>query len=326
MSKETHMGPILVAGSGKLAHSVSVCFAQAGHRVTLLTDAVAEAQRACNTHFADVRQYTTADVNHDLLEILSSIPDARSFRLAVVVTGEDLVEKQTWIEHVESLVAEDVTIAINTESFDLSMLQEGARFPRRIIGANWTEPAHTTRFLELIENENTDAERVENVAKLARDFWEKDSYCLTHGSGIRQRLMSALIREAMYLVENEYASVEDIDRACRNDAGYYLPFAGNCRYMDLMGTYAYGMVMKDLNPELAKNDTVASFYSDILEMGGKGMENNAGFFDYQPGEVTDWEEKARRFSYQIQEIIEQYSSSQPIEAAALVSANGQSKE
>lgn len=313
-------------GSGKLAHSVSVCFVQAGQPVTLLTDAVAEAERACSTHFADIQQYTPADIYPERLEILSSIPDVRSFELAVVITGEDLTEKKNWIEQVESLVGEDVTIAINTESFDLSMVQEDARFPRRIIGANWTEPAHTTRFLELIGNEITDAERIETVAGLARNSWGKDPYCLTHGSGIRQRLMSALIREAMYLVENEYASVEDIDRACRNDAGYYLPFAGNCRYMDLMGTYAYGMVMKDLNPELAKNDTVATFYSDILEKGGKGMENNAGFFDYQPGEVTDWEEKARRFSYQIQEIIEQYPSSQPVEIVPLVSANGQPKK
>src|SRR5690606_11021753 len=62
---------------------------------------------------------------------------------------------------------------------------------------------------------------------------------------------------AICLVENGYASIERIDRACRNNAGFYLPFEGNFRYMDLMGTYAYGMVMKDLNPDLAKGADVS---------------------------------------------------------------------
>src|SRR5690606_30244795 len=99
---------------------------------------------------------------------------------------------------------------------------------------------------------------------------------------------------AFYLVENGYASMESIDRACRNDAGYYLPFAGNFRYMDLMGTYAYGVVMKDLNPELSK----ATVVPDSVV---------ADFQSYAADHPEHWEKIVRTVSEEIRELILKYS-------------------
>jgi 3-hydroxybutyryl-CoA dehydrogenase len=123
-----------------------------------------------------------------------------------------------------------------------------------------------------------------------------------------------MVREAFYLLENGYVSVEDIDRACRNDAGYYLPFAGNCRYMDLMGTYIYGVVMRDLNPELSKDRQIPAFFREIVSKERLGMETKQGFYPYQEGEVEQWEEVFRKFSYQIRQIIAKYPFGQREEA------------
>ena len=118
--------------------------------------------------------------------------------------------------------------------------------------------------------------------------------------------MAAITREAFFLVDNGYASIEDIDRACRNDAGYYLPFAGNCRYMDLMGTHAYGLVMKDLYKELSQQDKVSDKLADLLADGKLGMEHGNGFYKYTKKAASQWEEKFRQFSFQIKEIIDKY--------------------
>jgi 3-hydroxybutyryl-CoA dehydrogenase len=115
-----------------------------------------------------------------------------------------------------------------------------------------------------------------------------------------------MTREAVYLVDNGYASIADVDRACRNDAGYYLPFCGNCRYMDLMGAYAYGRVMKDLNPDLSKETETSGLLERIEKEDRKGMINNKGFYDYTDAEVKQWRETMEKFSYQIQSIMEKY--------------------
>ncbi|GAA4464507.1 3-hydroxyacyl-CoA dehydrogenase family protein [Nibrella saemangeumensis] len=313
--------PVLVAGDGKLAGSVSVCLLQAGHEVTLLTGHEPEAQKLLAAHLRDLREEQAIEPDLSRIQIVDEISGACSWQLAIVLTNENLADKKNTIQFLESILPTTAIIAINTESIALAHLQEGACWPRRIIGANWVEPAHTTCFLELISNETTNEDLVESLYRLARERWKKDPYWLTHGTGIRQRMMSALIREAFYLVENGYASIEDIDRACRNDAGYYLAFAGNCRYMDLMGTYAYGMVMKDLNKELANDQTVANFFTEIIENGGLGMQNNTGFYPYEEGEAAVWAETFRKFSYQIQQIIEKYPFNYKEEAVVLANSS-----
>ena len=76
--------------------------------------------------------------------------------------------------------------------------------------------------------------------------------------------------------------------------------------MDLMGTYAYAVVMKDLNPELADNTSPPDFYIDILKEGGAGMQNGKGFYEYTDEEILNWQESFRKFSYQIEKLIDRY--------------------
>jgi 3-hydroxybutyryl-CoA dehydrogenase len=296
--------PILIIGNGKLASSVTVCLLLAGHTVTLMTDKEEEAINGINNHFLDLSRHHSKDLKPDLLEIESfSDRKAASHKIGIAITSENLVEKRAIIRQLEKILLPGSVIAINTESIPLGMLQETCDHPDRLIGLNWVEPAHTTFFLELIVNARTNNKLAEDLHELAKIHWKKDPYLISNDVSIRAKMLCGIIREAFYLVQNGYASIEDIDRACRNDAGYYLPFAGNFRYMDLMGTYAYGLVMKDLNRELSKDINIPQFLEEIIEKGGLGMENNKGFYKYEEGDVKRWNEIFSMFSYQIQDII-----------------------
>ena len=297
--------PILVIGNGKLASSVTVCLLLAGHAVTLMTDEKEDAVDRINRHFLDLSGFNDRILTPDLLEI-EGFPDGKAtdHKIGIAITSEDLAEKRAMIQQLEKILFPGSAIAINTESIPLSLLQEACHRPNRLVGLNWVEPAHTTFFLELIINANTNRKLADNIQELAKSHWNKDPYLIINNISIRARMLSGMIREAFYLVQNGYASIEDIDRACRNDAGYYLPFAGNFRYMDLMGTYAYGLVMKDLNRELSKHAQIPQFLEEIIEQGGLGMENNKGFYKYKEGDAERWNRIFSTFSYQIQDIIE----------------------
>lgn len=231
---------------------------------------------------------------------------ARVYGMAILITDEDLLMKKEMLAKLEMILHRDAIIAVNTETIGLDLLQENASFPRRIMGVNWTQPADTTCFLEIIANDITDPILTSQLQRTAIDFWKKDPYIIKGNTGIRMRLTGALIREAFYLVKHGYATVEDIDRACRNDAGYYLPFAGNLRYMDLMGTYAYGMVMKDLNPELSTDGHIPDFFQRMLAGKEWGMESGKGFYTYVPGESEKWQELLSKFGRQVRELFEKY--------------------
>ena len=297
---------ILVLGKGKLAYSVAACLLQAGHPVTLFSKKKNNALENINLHFTDLLESSPEYSKRGRLKITNILDSKLDYKLTIAISNEDLLEKKAIICQLEERMPSDSIIAINTESIPLSTLQNNCNYPERIIGVNWVEPAHTTYFLELIANSNTNKALANHLFHLAKAYWNKDPYIIYSDLGIRARMFVAMVREAFYLVENGYASIEDIDKACRNDAGYYLPFAGNFRYMDLMGTYGYGMVMQDLNPELSKERNIPVFFKDIITQGGLGMENNKGFYKYEKGDVEKWNKIFRKFSYQIQSIINKY--------------------
>ena len=308
MKKEVYCGQdaILVIGSDRLAFSVTTCLLQGGYNVVLCTDDIANAEASIKIHFSDLNHFPNSLFKWEDLTIVDRLPAEGRFCFAIIISSENLEEKRRKIEQV-ALVFKGVEklIAINTESISLNDLQKDMAAPERIIGLNWVEPAHNTQFLEIIRSENTDETLLNGFISLVKKYLQKDPY-IVFNNGIRSRLMTAMVREANYLIENGYASVEDIDRACRNDAGYYLPFAGNFRYMDLMGTNAYGLVMNDLNSELSKDTEVPEFFKNIINEGNLGMETNKGFYNYEEGDRERWEKMFRKFSYQIQDIINRY--------------------
>lgn len=298
---------VLIVGEDKMAFSITVCLLDAGHKVILYSKKKADALECINTHFSDMYEQQFDVLARDNFDITDHLGNEINCRLAIVITNENLSHKRSVIKQLEDVLSQNALIAINTECIPLSAIHKETVRPERIIGANWVEPAHTTFFLEIISNKKNHKEQLYDFYTTAKLFWNKDPYLLKKDVGIRARMMSAMIREAFYLVENGYVSIEDIDRACRNDAGYYLPFAGNCRYMDLMGTYGYGEVMRELNPDLSKDRSIPAFFMKIIDEGGKGMENGHGLYDYQNGEVNKFYKLFRRFSYQIQQIISRYS-------------------
>lgn len=298
--------PILVKGHDRLASSVAVCLLNAGHPVTLYTSD-SDAAGLVSVHLREQQQASPGLSSAAEITTITSFKENSGWPMAIIINAENLEEKKAAVKEMESVLASDAIIAINTESIGLAEIQDGSKHAERIIGLNWSEPAHTTFFLEIIANHKISKWVVDDVDSVARDYWKKDPYTVNHGYGIRARMMSAMVREAFYLLKNEYVAVEDIDRACRNDPGYYLPFAGHCRYMDLMGTFMYGMVMEDLNPELSKDTELPAFFTRLIDSGAEGMQNGKGFYSYEAGEADKRIREFRKFSYEIREIISKYS-------------------
>jgi 3-hydroxybutyryl-CoA dehydrogenase len=297
---------ILVVGTGRMASGIATNLLKAGMQVQLISENTMLDKQYIADNVADWEQYRNITISTDKLQYLSAVEEADVADIAICITEENLTIKQNLIRRLEQALSPETIIAVNTESILLETLQENTKYPQRIVGLNWCNPAHTTAFLEIIGNHLTSAAVIKAIETAAVNSWEKDPCTILCGYSINARLKAALTREALYLVEQGYASVEDIDRACRNDAGYYLSFAGNCRYMDLMGTYVYGLVMKYLNRELSKADAPPPLFAQLLNDGKAGMESGAGFYNYPDDAAEEWEEKYRKFSFEIKTIIDKY--------------------
>lgn len=297
---------ILVVGDYHEAYSLVVCLLKAGHSTVLLTKEREKAQKIIAQHFDDICKFR-GEQYHYQLHLIDELDPTTTFFMAIVITDEVLDEKRAIINQLETVYPHNLMIAVNAESIALSALQQNSICPQRILVANWSAPVHTTYFLELVTNHQNDISLAKNLDEYAKKYWNKDPYIISGEQGIRSQMLTAMVREAFFLVQNGYATIADIDRACRNDPGYYLPFVGNFRYMDLMGTSAYGMVMKDLNPELSNEQEMPDFFKAILAQ-RKTAGENAGMYNLTKEQQQLEEERFREFSYEIQAIIEKYPS------------------
>ncbi|WP_114748434.1 3-hydroxyacyl-CoA dehydrogenase family protein [Pleomorphovibrio marinus] len=292
---------IAVIGEGQLFPEISLCLLKAGHHVLEYCPNGDEPTSATLAKLENIHFYPNQ------LKTLRNLRELPDVDMVVLVSPEDGPVKRELLREIVDIVSPKTVIAVNTESFSLDELRVGHSNPKRIIGLNWVQPAHITLFSELIVMPDTPPFLVDDMVDLATTYWGKDPYVVHHGNSIRSRLMAAMIREAFFLMENGYVTEEDIDRACRNDAGYYLPFAGNLRYMDLMGTYVYGVVMKDLNNELATNQELPAFFQQLLAKHPKpGLATGEGFYRYTQEEKEKLKADCLAFGKKIRALMDKF--------------------
>ncbi|MFC5409275.1 3-hydroxyacyl-CoA dehydrogenase family protein [Larkinella bovis] len=306
--------PVGIVGLGLMGCSITTCLLIAGHPVVAVApipDDLTHALTRITEHLERSQQHgliphPPAFYLPNLL-ITEDYADLRPCRLVIECTIENRAIKASVYRKVEQVIASDALLASNTSAIPISDLQKLTQHPRRFFGLHWSEPAHTTRFLEIICGNDSEIAQGEYLYELAH-LWQKEPILVRKDipGFITNRLMYAMYREAISLVENGYATVEDVDRSCRNNAGYFMTLVGVFRWMDLTGVPAYHTVMKDLLPTLNNSTEVPKLIDDIVKSGGRGVANAHGFYEYTPEEAKLWEETFTEFTYKIRQIALQY--------------------
>jgi 3-hydroxybutyryl-CoA dehydrogenase len=306
--------PVAVVGLGLMGSSIATCLLIAGHPVVALAPLSSDllfAEKRIVDHLEKavkngIIEHSTDYYLKNLL-ITEDYAELYASKLVIECTLEDIDIKESVYKKVEAVIASDALLVSNTSAIPISTLQKLTQHPERFLGLHWTEPAHTTRFLEVICGDASNISYGEYLYELSYKWGKEPILVRKDIAGfITNRLMYAMYREAISLVENGYATVEDIDRSCRNNAGYFMTFVGIFRWMDLTGVPAYHTVMKDLLPTLNNSKEVPELISKIVEAGGRGISNSKGFYDYEPGEAELWEKTFSDFNYEIREIALKY--------------------
>lgn len=305
---------VAVIGLGLMGCGITTCLLMAGHRVVALAPIPADLEHAedrirgqFDKSLEEGLVSKPADYYLKNLLITEDYQALAPCGLVIECIIENTEIKRTVYEKVESVITPDALLTSNTSAIPISILQGLTRHPERFFGLHWAEPCYTTRFLEVICGDKSDLKRGEDLYELSQQWGKEPTLVRKDIRGfITNRLMYAMYREACWLVENGYATVEDVDRACRNNAGYWMTLVGVFRWMDLTGVQAYHTVMKDLLPTLNNSREIPKLIDDIVKAGGRGVSNAHGFHDYTPEEAELWEETFREFAYDIRRLALKY--------------------
>jgi carnitine 3-dehydrogenase len=133
---------------------------------------------------------------------------------------ERLQLKRSVLAEIDRHADEDAIIGSSTSGIMPTTLQEGMNHPERLIVAHPFNPVYILPLVELVGGERTDGE----VIRRARLFYEsvgmKPLIIQKEIEGhLADRLMEALWREALHLVNDGVATTEEVDAAIIYGAG-----------------------------------------------------------------------------------------------------------
>ncbi len=305
-----------VVGLGLMGSSIAVALLISGHPVIAIaplaediefgSSRIKEQLLACNNCgllFKSIESYL---LQLTITEEYSQLKDC-CFVLECVT--EVLEIKKSVYKKISASTDDDCVIATNTSAIPISILQQYVPYPERFMGVHWAEPAYMTRFLEITCGNKTSLQKAEWVYLLA-SCWNKEPTILKKDirGFVTNRLMYATYREALQLIDNKEATVEDTDKAFHYDAGSWMTLMGIFRRMDFMGLEDFNEYFKNIFPRLSNNDQVPKIMQKMVSQKARGTKSSNGLYNYTKDEAKNWEESFALFNKDIYELAAMYPS------------------
>lgn len=142
--------------------------------------------------------------------------------------GPDRIDaKRDIVRRIEDVINPEVVIASSTSSLKASDIQRDASHPGRILVAHPMNPPHLVPMVELVRGTATTEAALETAERFYEQMRRVTIRVKKEVPGhLANRLTSALYREAVYLVAEGIADVEDIDKAIAYGPGMRWAFIG----------------------------------------------------------------------------------------------------
>jgi 3-hydroxybutyryl-CoA dehydrogenase len=275
-----------VCGLGQMGASAAVCFSRAGYRVLLwgrdgtklaaMPPALAPLHAFLDDH---VGPPPAAVGDIELSPDLGTI-DARADVVLECVT-EDVAEKADLLARLP-LAAKRQALFLSTTS-GLSVTDMGRRSGTQhlLVGAHFWNPAHLMPVVEIVKGADTPEERMGWAVELATRIGKTPVRVEKDVPGfVGNRLLHALWREAIHLVETGVASPADVDLVASLTFGLRLPAVGPFANMDLVGLGLLAQIQSYLLADLSAATGVMPAVRDRLAAGETGMRTGRGFHDW----------------------------------------------
>lgn len=305
-----------VVGLGLMGTSIIASLLLSGHLVVAvapLPDDLngAEGRIVSQLHHSELTGLLEEPVESYLqrLIITDDYADLKNCKLVMECVIELVAVKESVYRKIAAAVTPDAVISTNTSALPITYLQGFVLNPARFLGIHWAEPAYMTRFLEVTCGQLTEPQIAEWICSLAKQWGKEPTLLRKDIRGfITNRLMYAMYREALSLVEKGEATLEDVDKAFRYDAGSWMTLMGVFRRMDYLGLPNQLAVMETLVPQLETSAAVPEIMKRVVAERGRGVHNGRGFFEYSEAESRKWEEAFAAFNQDIYHLAEKYPS------------------
>lgn len=287
---------IAVIGAGLMGTSIGLDWARAGFSVTIYdsdpgrVESVTRRAREIGQALVDGAVVTASELNL-AVERITATPDlgeavAQADYVAEAIV-EDLTVKQALYAELGAIAKPDAILASNTSSLMPSALAEPVSRKERVLVVHYFNPGHLIPVVEVVRGPHTSNETVETVTRLLREAGKTPAVLNKEVPGfIANRLQSALLREALALVEDGVCSMEDLDAVVSLGFGRRLAAFGPFTIADMAGLDVWHAITTYLYPLISAQQEAHTSLSERVAHGDLGVKSGRGFYQWTPPEAA----------------------------------------
>ena len=273
---------IVVVGSGTMGSGIATSFLAAGQNVRLIElddGLLASARQRIET---SLRRLAKRDSGLDVQSALDRLSGATTHEhsdsaLVIEAVPEDMALKQAVLRAAEPLYGSHTLIATNTSSLSPTEMAAVLQRPDRFLGMHFFNPVPVSNLVELVAAGSTSAAAIQKAKDWVQLLGKTPIVVKDHPGFASSRLGLALGLEAIRMVEEGVARIEDIDTAMR--LGYKHPI-GPLELTDLVGLDVRLAIAEHLEAEMGARFRPPELLREMVDRGDLGKKNGKGFYEW----------------------------------------------
>ncbi|QMU71946.1 3-hydroxyacyl-CoA dehydrogenase family protein [Streptacidiphilus sp. P02-A3a] len=275
-----------VCGSGTMATGIAEVFAKAGYPVLLVARSQEKADRARAAlaksldRMVGKGRLSEADRDAALGRVSASgsLEDLASADLVLEAVAEDLAVKQELFASLDKICKPGAVLATTTSSLPVIRCATATGRPRDVVGMHFFNPAPAMKLVEVVSTVLTAEDVTATVLELCQAVRKHPVVCGDRAGFIVNALLFPYLNDAVRMIEEHYASVDDVDTAIRLGCGYPMgPFA----LLDVVGLDVSLTIEKVLHAEFREPGLApAPLLEHLVAAGCLGRKSGRGFRDH----------------------------------------------
>ncbi|GGX52966.1 3-hydroxyacyl-CoA dehydrogenase family protein [Streptomyces fructofermentans] len=275
-----------VAGSGTMASGIAEVFAKSGYDVVLAARSDEKAQAAK----ARIGKSLSRSVDKGRMtaeaaaETLGRITPAGSYDafsdvdLALEAVAEDLDVKQQLFAVFDKVCKPGAILATTTSSLPVVACARATSRPEDVIGMHFFNPAPAMKLVEVVRTVLTADDVHATVREVCAKVRKHPVDCGDRAGFIVNALLFPYLNNAIKMVEEHYASLDDIDAAMKLGGGYPM---GPFELLDVVGLDVSLAIEKVLHREFRDPGLApAPLLEHLVAAGCLGRKTGRGFREY----------------------------------------------
>ena len=276
---------ICVIGAGTMGSGIAQTAAQSGF-YTLLFDINREVLEKAKTSIQKSLQYLldkqkiSAGEKENIYQRIQFITDTNDCLADIIIEAivEKVEAKVAIFNQLAELNHSEVIFATNTSSLSVSEIQARVQQPQRVVGMHFFNPAPVMKLVEVVKGDQTTDEVVQTVYELCLQMNKTPVMCKDAPGFIVNRVARHYYLEAMKLVENGIATIENVDEIMEASGFKMGPF----KLMDLIGMDVNLAVSQSLYDACNKAERFkpSPLQIDKVSKGELGKKTGKGFYNY----------------------------------------------